>query len=334
MGSLSSKSEDEVSQEMRADPSLQRSSFPCMEGRTINLPAEINASERTVGYAVYGDSNATVGHTILFMHGTPGTRFFFSERHDEYAREHHVRVLVPERAGYGLSTSVPGRTLLSSAVDAAAVLDAENVEAVHVVGYSAGGPFALAFAKQFKERCISVVLVSSLSPNVPGVTRGMTAMSKVGYFLAGRTPKLLRWLVGAIAADALKEVFDNKRGDFTDEENELFKERRDIRRCFAASTMELYARETGAAAEAEDYSLFAAEWGFQLEEIEDVKVFLYSGSEDNKCTVGMFRELERGLGAGRSNLTARLVEGGNHLLFYKLFEESLFEDIGLSKREA
>lgn len=243
--------------------------------------------------------------------------------------ERRVRVLVPERAGYGLSTPVPGRTLLDCAADAVAVLDAEDVEGAHVVGYSAGGPFALAFAKQFKERCINLVLVSSLSPNVPGVTTGMTSLSKVGYFLAGRTPKLLRWLVGSMVSSALKEVFKDHKADFTDGENEQFKGSADIRRCFAASTMELYSREGGAVAEAEDYVLFAKDWGFRLEDIEDVRVFLYAGSEDNKCTVGMFRELERGLGMGRAKLEAKLIEGENHLLFYRLFQGGLFEDIGL-----
>lgn len=329
MGSFQSKSEDEVSEEMRSDASLHADNFPRTDGQTVTLPAKENIVERNVGYAVYGDTDAPRDRTILFMHGTPGTRFFFTEKHDEYAREHAVRVLVPERAGYGLSTPVPGRSLLSTAADAAGVLDAENVEAAHIVGYSAGGPFAIAFAKQFKERCLSVALVSSLSPNVRGVSRGMTAMSKVGYFLAGRTPQLLRWLVEAMAVNATKEVFDHRRGDFTDEENKFFKERTDVRRCFATSTLELYARECGASAEAEDYALFAREWGFALEEVEDVDLFLYGGSEDNKCTVGMFRELERGFSMGRLNLTAKLVDGENHLLFYKLFEESLFADIGL-----
>lgn len=329
MGSMPSKSEDTVSEEMRADASLSPGSFPRTTGLTITLAATGNLPERTVGYAVYGDSSAPSERTILFMHGTPGTRLFFTLRHNEHAMEHHVRVLVPERAGYGLSTPVPGRTLLDCAADAAAVLDAEDVQGAHVVGYSAGGPFALAFAKQFKERCIGVVIVSSLSPNVPGVTRGMTTLSKVGYFLAGRTPKLLQWLVGALVSDALKEVFDDHKADFTDEENAQFKGSPDIRRCFAAGTMELYSREGGAVAEAEDYVLFARDWGFRLEEIEGVSVFLYGGSEDNKCTVGMFRELERGLGMGRAQLKAKLIEGETHLLFYRLFEESLFEDIGL-----
>lgn len=330
------KQPDPISLSLRADPSLDPSAFPKPASHTITLPSRAGLPARTLSYAIYGSHShshphsATAAPTLLFLHGTPGTRFFFSAAHDAHAKAHHVRVLVPERPGYGLSTPHPSRTLLSCAEDLAAFLDAVRVDAAYVVGYSAGGPFALAFARHFPERCQRVAVVSSLSPNVPGVVRGMTVTSRVGYFLAGRAPRVLMWLVWAMAKGAVAEVYDDTRDDLTDAENDFFKQREDVRRLFAESTLELYAREGGALAEAEDYVLFASDWGFRLEDVR-TNVLLYGGDRDNKCTLGMFRELERGL-AG--NVTVKLVEGGHHLMFYELFEGGLFEDLGLLAAQA
>lgn len=331
MGTVGSRSRDEISEELLSDASLSPSSFPSPTGKTVTVPPSGASAARTVGYAVYGDEAAPPARTLLFLHGTPGTRLFFTQAHSAHAARHTVRVLAPERPGFGLSAPQPARTLLSAAADAAAVLDAEGVEAAHVLGYSAGGPFALAFAYRFPARCGSVAVVSGLSPNVSGVTNGMTALSKFGYFLAARAPRMLTLLVRMMVADAQKEVFDDRRADFTEEENAQFRKDRDVRRCFAESTLELYSREYGAVAEAEDYVLMAKDWGFRLEDLEGVDVFLYGGSEDNKCTVGMFRELERGLSSGNCNLKkADLVGGENHLYFYRLFVAELFEDMGLA----
>jgi pimeloyl-ACP methyl ester carboxylesterase len=61
----------------------------------------------------------------------------------------------------------PGYTGADLVADAAGVLDAYGIPAVHVVGVSAGGAFAQLLALDFADRVLSLVLIST-SPALPG----------------------------------------------------------------------------------------------------------------------------------------------------------------------
>lgn len=324
MGGTSSKDQDEISTQLANDPELDASTFPKPDGLTLQL----DSPPRTVGYAIFGASEAPTERTILFMHGTPGTRFFFSRTHEAYLHARNARVILVERPGFGLSTPNSSRTLLSTMDDACAVLQHEGHARVHVLGYSAGGAYALAFARRFPSKCRSVAVVSSLSPNVAGVTTGMTLLSKFGYMLAGRFPTLLRALVRVLSREMVAQPFRSSMDDFTERENEVFRSDLEIRRVFAMCILELYGRDCGAHAEADDYVLFARDWGFELGEIdEEVAVVVYGGGLDNKCTSGMFEAIVSGL--PKKKLKSVWVQDETHLYFYKLFTDRLFTDIGL-----
>lgn len=325
MGLSASKHDDPLRSSLVEDPELQSDQFPNDQGRRHLL----KHTSRIIAYEIYGDEASPAARTILFMHGTPGTRFFFSRSHAAYAATHNVRVLVPERPGFGLSTPFPERTLETTASDTASLMDELDLEKVHVVGYSAGGPYALAFGRWHPSRCASVTLISSLSPNVNGVTQGMDMLSKFGYFLSANFPNALRRVVRLIARQSLSEVFDAEKSDFTEAENAVFSKDLEIRRLFAKSQLELYSRHYGSDSEAEDYVLMARDWGFQLSDIcGDFDVHVYGGDEDIKCTMGMYRVLVEQLDS--KMVTERLGKGENHLWFYSLFEQELFKDIGLS----
>ena len=61
----------------------------------------------------------------------------------------------------------PGYTGADLVADAAGVLDAYGIPSAHVVGVSAGGAFAQLLALAFRERVLSLVLIST-SPATPG----------------------------------------------------------------------------------------------------------------------------------------------------------------------
>lgn len=325
MGINASKSDEELTSRLKSDDSLSPKAFPRASGETITLATN---PARKVGYALYGDKAATSGRTLLYFHGTPGTRLFFTREHSEYAESIGMLVVVPERPGFGLSDGMEGRTLMDGADDARQVLDQLGCSEVYVVGYSAGGPYALAFARKYGGRCLGVGIVSGLSPNVRGVMKGMTVSSRMGYLLAGYAPRMLRWVLSGMVEGARREVMEGKLSEFSERENEWFGRNEGVRRMFIECVMELYAREGGVRAEAEDYVLMAGKWGFELEEVEG-RVFLYGGGMDNKCTVGMFRELERGMREGKAELMmANLAEDEDHLMFYRMFDSIVLDMIG------
>lgn len=330
MGAIfsSSSAEDRIGDAIRRDPDLAPNSFPKLSGRVVSVAGKDGHSTRDVGYEEYGATAEKAVHSILFFHGTPGTRFFFSSRHEAYAASHNVRVIVPERPGFGLSTPDATRTIIDAASDAAKVLDAVSLSRVHIIGYSAGGPPALAFARSFPSRCISVAIVSSLSPNMRGILSEATFSSRVGYSIAAHSPGLLRFVIRLLARGTVQGVFNSSSSEFTTAENAYFAHRADVRRLFAKSTLELYSRPCGISAEAEDYYLMAHDWGFRLGDIDgDFKIWLYGGGRDNKCTPSMYQILCQQLPQDKLNKV--FLPNENHLYFYKLFDGRLFSDLGI-----
>lgn len=325
MGVNVSKSNDSLTNSLKSDESLSPRAFPRTSGETITLDTN---PPRKVGYALYGDRTATSGRILLFFHGTPGTRLFFTREHGEYAESIGMLVVVPERPGFGLSDGMEGRTLMDGADDAREVLDRLGCGEVYVMGYSAGGPYALAFAYKYGGRCLSVGVVSGLSPNVRGVMKGMSVSSRMGYLLAGYAPRALRWVLRGMVEQARREIMEGSLSEFSEAENQWFRRNEGVRRMFIECVMELYARERGVTAEAEDYALMAGNWGFEVEQLEG-RVLLYGGGRDYKCTVGMFRELERGCREGKAHVVvAKLVEEEDHLMFYRMFESIVSDMIG------
>ncbi len=93
---------------------------------------------RMLGYAEYG---APDGLPLIGFHGTPGSRFMFRLAH-RHAAELGLRLLAPERPGFGLSAFHRGHTLSTYAADIAAFADALGVERFAVAGVSGGAPCA------------------------------------------------------------------------------------------------------------------------------------------------------------------------------------------------
>ena len=103
------------------------------------------------------------GALVLFHHGTPGPREVYAGQLRECA-ERGLRHVCYSRPGYHGSERQPGRTIADCAADAAAVADALGAEAFHNVGYSGGGPHALACAALLGERVLSTTTFGSVGP--------------------------------------------------------------------------------------------------------------------------------------------------------------------------
>src|SRR3990170_1660638 len=71
------------------------------------------ADGRQIGFAEYGDPQ---GLPVLALHGTPGSRFMFALT-DQAARQRRLRIVAPDRPGYGLSPFHRQETLAGGASD-------------------------------------------------------------------------------------------------------------------------------------------------------------------------------------------------------------------------
>ena len=115
---------------------------------------------RLITAAAFGPHD---GHPVISHHGTPGSRLLTPPDPGLLDRL-GVRLIGFDRAGYGGSQPRPGRRVADAAADAAAVADAFGVHQFAVVGWSGGGPHALATAALLPERVTRCALLASVGP--------------------------------------------------------------------------------------------------------------------------------------------------------------------------
>lgn len=115
---------------------------------------------RVLGFAEFGDPDGLV---VLGFHGVPGTRLMFRPT-AAAAKRLGMRVIAPDRPGYGLSEPQPGRQLADWLDDVATLVKHLNIDEFSLVGISGGGPFATLTAAHFGDRVKALGLVSPMGP--------------------------------------------------------------------------------------------------------------------------------------------------------------------------
>ncbi|MDE3108289.1 MAG: alpha/beta fold hydrolase, partial [Acidobacteriota bacterium] len=103
------------------------------------------------------------GATVVFHHGTPGcveTMTMLAP----LAASGEFFLVSASRAGYGRSTRHEGRRVASVVADTTTMLDALGRESYLSVGWSGGGPHALACGALDASRCRGVWALASVAP--------------------------------------------------------------------------------------------------------------------------------------------------------------------------
>jgi len=103
------------------------------------------------------------GLPLVFHHGTPGGLAVYGPMVDA-AAERGLRTVLYGRPGYGASTAQPGRTVADAAGDVAAILAELGATRFVTVGWSGGGPLALACARLLADQCMAAATLAGLAP--------------------------------------------------------------------------------------------------------------------------------------------------------------------------
>jgi pimeloyl-ACP methyl ester carboxylesterase len=175
-----------------------------MRGFTIRLP-----DGRTLEAVEEGDEHGTL---VVFHHGSPGAAVPFVP-FGRAAAERGIRLVTMSRAGFGDSSRDEGRSVASAAGDAAALADHLAAERFLTMGWSGGGPHALACAALLPDRVRAAATIAGVAPyDAQGLdwTAGMGEDNQIEYPLAARDPdELLRWMgphVEALSAIEPNEI--------------------------------------------------------------------------------------------------------------------------------
>jgi len=175
------------------------------------LTDAVEVDGRRVAYAAYGDAD---GPAVLLCHGSPGSRVD-GELLAEAAERAGLRLLVPDRPGVDASAFRPDRTVGDWADTAAALADAWGVEEIGVLGYSGGGPYALATAIAHPERVSTVGLLAAAAPPEAPQGEADGSLRALGILLH-RAPTVARLLFRGTAWMTARRSPAFAAGFFTD----------------------------------------------------------------------------------------------------------------------
>ena len=200
----------------------------------------------------------------------------------EAAAERGLRFVTYSRPGYATSDPCPGRSVAAAADDVAAILDDLDAERFVTVGWSGGGPHALACAAVLPDRCLAAATVSGVAPY--GMSdldwldgQGEENIEEFGAALRGEK-QLTEWL-GDAADDMAQVSADDVAAVLGDLVSDVDKKALTggYAEWWAASLRK--AVSTGVAGWRDDDLAFLAPWGFDLAAITR-PVAIWQGGQD------------------------------------------------------
>ena len=131
---------------------------PVSLGDTKPTKATVRAADGlSIAYDVRGKGDTA----LVFLHGWCGDREFWKHQLDAFAGDY--RVVALDQAGHGESGKDRKHwTLTDLAADVEAVVKAQGLKRVILVGHSMGGPVGLAAAKRLPGTVVAVIGVDTL----------------------------------------------------------------------------------------------------------------------------------------------------------------------------
>jgi pimeloyl-ACP methyl ester carboxylesterase len=273
------------------------------------------ADGRRLGWAEMGDP---AGYPVFAFHGTPGSaRQILVDPAPPLAAG--VRLIAPDRPGRGASTWQPRRSFAGWADDMAELASHLGIERFAVLGVSGGGPHAAACAHFLPHRVSAAALVSGVgSLAEPGSEADMMLVNRLLARFARRAPAanaVLFGLVYLFGRRAPERVLPLLVSSMPASDAGVLA-RPEVRSSFL-SLLAHSSRKSGRAA-AQDFRLFARDWGFRLEDIT-VPVQVWQGDVDVNVPVA---HAER-QAAAIPGAVLHIVPGEGHLMSIDHFEEIL-----------
>jgi len=238
---------------------------------------------------------------------------------DEGARRRRLRVIAPERPGYGLSEHHRQDSLTEAAEDLKSLAGELKLTRFALIGVSGGGPFAVAAACAMPDRVALLALINPVGPvaecrrrihmsKLHRLTFTRLARSSVvtGAFFGG-----LRALVQAAPGLAYRALMQRvPRSD------RMVLAREEVRANLQAALRE--GLRPGVWGAVQDLRLYCAPWGLPIHNL-DVPAVLWQASDDTIVPAQAAYHLAETL----PNCRLEIVRGSGHYWVFTQFERVL-----------
>jgi pimeloyl-ACP methyl ester carboxylesterase len=255
----------------------------------------------------YIDNGVSSKSALILHHGTPTSMTVWGTWLAA-AAEKGIRAIAFTRPGYAGSDRKVGHRVIDANDDLEEILNQLDIENFVSVGWSGGGPYAL--ASGLLKKCTGVQLIASVSPY---------DAEDFDWF-QDQTPEMVE--EAKVSAKSLEDSIAFKEGyytelrDMTTEQFLIEYEKRSSFKAFENAYREFSkdlsfsmrdALRDGAIGYAEDEYAFLSNWGFETKEIQ-VPVGIWQGLDDKSVSPHMAKWLN----ANIVKPTLKLLEGQHH----------------------
>jgi pimeloyl-ACP methyl ester carboxylesterase len=272
---------------------------------------------RRIGFAEWGSLD---GFPVFLLHGTPGSRRWFTQD-DPVAHQLGLRLITPDRPGYGLSTPLARRCVLDYPEDIKLLADYLGINHFSVIGVSGGSAYAAACASLLAPRVVSAGLVAGVAEFDRGrIPTGMCRENRFAFLLSRYFPCLLRQ--GLLMGRKLMEVAPQRYIEGVEKNiSHLCASDQKVMRGEGAQVL-MHLREAfrqNVREAAAEPALLMRPWGFRLADIA-VPVHLWHGTDDTLAPIGPVQKMAEQI----PHCKRHFLEGKGHFLSA---EEGLWAEI-------
>lgn len=132
--------------------------------KTVTLKNLTLNDDRNLSYLdiSYNDHSKTTD-IIIVLHNMMGSAFELPTSINSLLKDNNLRIIVPERPGYGDSSKHENRTHESFCQDILQLINYLEVDKVKIIAHSIGGAYALAMAEFIPERIERIAMVNAVT---------------------------------------------------------------------------------------------------------------------------------------------------------------------------
>ena len=274
---------------------------------------------RQLAWGEFGDPD---GKPVIFFHGWPGARLQGAIM-DSSGRTLGLRIISPDRPGFGLSDFQTRRTILNWPDDVLELADQLELETLCVLGLSGVAPYALACAYRIPHRLTAVGVVSGIGPgDAPGASQGVSPNLRRTIKMCRYAPWLVRLSLWRMAQkrrrnpeDAFIQLLNS-----LPEPDRLALSQPSIKPMALSASADTFRR--GTRGHFHEIRLFSRPWGFDINDIQ-LLIQLWHGEEDKEILPITAQRQAQVL----PNCQSRFIPGEGHYSLYINYNQEILKSL-------
>lgn len=294
---------------------LKNNNLPLLTRRHLNAPCYhqhmILQDGRMLGYA---DTGPRSGTALFLMHPSSGSRLHYHPD-ESVIYENKLRVITPDRPGFGLSDPRPNATIVNFSDDLCELADQLRIDKFVLLSYGGGAPYALACNAKLSPRVLQTILISPVSPfGDKNLFSTNKLLGELALYFPGATYPILKFMTRSLLVDPAcyyKQVYihacESDVAGFANPE---------VIDCILLALRE--GMRQGSTALLNDLRLISRDWDIDFSSITQ-PISIWHGTLDQHVPIGLVQQLHQSL----PNASLTEIKEHGHLLIYYCWRDIL-----------